>query len=154
MSNLMTAVLTAVAVKIIDPLIKKLFAALWKRLMTNEFRARLKATMRAYLPIVASLCFTVVVGLNIWVYSRPAHPSGVEILWLFVYLLELVLSMFLIAFSFARLSRSKRNRDGGKLLWRDRGILTHPGIPSSVFIICDKRTRCLTVFPPGNSECQ
>jgi hypothetical protein len=117
--------------------------------MTNAFKATFKAMMKAYMPIAGSLVFTVVVDLNIWVYSRPAHISGSEALWLFLYLLELILALFLTTYSLARLGWLKRgNSDRGKLLWTDACNGTHPVIPSSVFIVCDKRTRCMTVIFP------
>jgi len=108
----MVAVITAVAKTIMEALIKKLFAALGNRLMTNAFKAMLKAIMKAYMPIAGSLFFMIVVGLNIWVYSRPVHISGEEAFWLFVYLFEFVLSMFLVAYSFARVRRLKPSSSG------------------------------------------
>jgi hypothetical protein len=149
MNNLMTAVFSTVAAKIIDPLIKKLFAAVWNRLMTNTFKATLKAMMNKYLPIVGSFIFTVLVCLNIWVYSRPAPISGIEAFWIGVYLLQLVLALFCMTYSLARLGKVERgNSDRGKLRWRDGWNGTHPAIPSSVVTICDERTRCKTVISP------
>jgi|GEM_PF-4886191 len=116
MNNLMAVVTSAVAKTIMEALTKKLLATLGSRLMTNAFKATLKAMMKAYTPIVGSLFFTIVVGLNIWVYSRPVHKSFEEAFWLFAYLLELVLSMFLVAYSFARVRRLKPSSSGrGKL---------------------------------------
>lgn len=149
MSNLMTAVLSIVATKIIDPLITKLFAALWNRLMTSALKATFKAMMNKYLPIVGSFVFMVLVGLNIWVYSRPAHISGIEALWLGLYLFELFLALFFMTYSLARLGSLKRgNSDRRKLNWKDAWNETHPVIPSSVVIVCDERTRCMTVISP------